>query len=98
MRAFHIQEMMKQKIYDNILARQCGVDYSPGIHFETFLSTWKKKNHSPRAMNWENQIRSNKYGAGVAPSITYTLSQGIALWGFLIIKSKNGFGGGSISR
>ena len=37
MRAFHIQEMMKQQIYDNILARQSGVDYSPGIHFQTSL-------------------------------------------------------------
>ena len=84
MRSFHKQAMMKQKIYENILARQSGVDYSPRIRFEKLLSTWNKQNHSQRAMNWENKIRSNKYGAGVYPSRTYALSQGIALWGFLI--------------
>ena len=46
------------------------------------------QNHSSKAMNWENKIISNKYGAGVAPSRTYTLSQGIALWGFLIRSPK----------
>ena len=88
---------MKQQIYENILARQIGVDYSPGIRFEKSFSTWKKKNHSPRAMNWENQIRINKYGAGVAPSSTHPLSQVIALCGFLFGRPKNGLGDGSIS-
>ena len=32
--AFHKQEMTKQQIYDNMLARQSGMDYSPGIQFQ----------------------------------------------------------------
>ena len=36
-RAFHKQAMMKQTIYDNMLARRTGMDYSPGIQFQTSL-------------------------------------------------------------
>ena len=28
---------MKQQIYENMLARQSGVDYSPGVNFQTSL-------------------------------------------------------------
>ena len=35
LRAFHKQAMMKQQIYENIISRQSGVDYSPGIQFQT---------------------------------------------------------------
>ena len=31
LRAFHKQTMIKQKIYDYMLARRIGMDYSPGI-------------------------------------------------------------------
>ena len=31
LRAFHKQAMIKQKIYNNMLARQSGMDYSQGI-------------------------------------------------------------------
>ena len=33
MLAFHKQAMIKQQIYENILARRSGMDYSPGINF-----------------------------------------------------------------
>ena len=37
LRAFHKQAMMKQQIYDNMLARQSGMDYSKGIQFQTSI-------------------------------------------------------------
>ena len=37
LRAFHKQAMIKQKIYDNMLARRSGMDYSQGIQFQTSL-------------------------------------------------------------
>ena len=37
LRAFHKQANIKQQIYENMLARKIGVDYSPGIQFETSL-------------------------------------------------------------
>ena len=37
LRAFHKQEMIKQQIYDNMLARRSGVDYNQGIQFETSI-------------------------------------------------------------
>ena len=36
-RAFHKQLITKQQIYENILARQSGVDYSPVIRFKTSI-------------------------------------------------------------
>ena len=35
--AFHKQVMMKQQIYGNMLARGSGMEYSPGIQFQTIL-------------------------------------------------------------
>ena len=37
LRSFHKQAMTKQQIYDNMIARQSGVDYSQGIKFQTSL-------------------------------------------------------------
>ena len=37
LRAFHKQAIMKQKIEENMLARRSGMDYSPGIQFQTSL-------------------------------------------------------------
>ena len=34
LRAFHKQAMIKQQIYDNMLARQSGMYYSQGIQFQ----------------------------------------------------------------
>ena len=36
-RAFHKQAMIKQQIYDNMLARRSGMDYSQGVQFQTSL-------------------------------------------------------------
>ena len=37
LRAFHKQAMIKQHIYDNMLARRIGMDYSQGVQFQTSL-------------------------------------------------------------
>ena len=37
LRSFHKQAMIEQQIYDNMLVRQSGMDYSPGIQYETSL-------------------------------------------------------------
>ena len=37
LRDFHKQVIIKQQIYDNMLARRSGMDYSPGIHLKTSL-------------------------------------------------------------
>ena len=41
-RAFYNQAILKQKIYKNILTRWSGMDYSPGIRFETSLANMEK--------------------------------------------------------
>ena len=35
--AIHNQAMMKQNIYDNMLARRSEMEYSPGIQFQTSI-------------------------------------------------------------
>ena len=37
LRAFHKQAMIKQQIYDNMVARRSGMDYSQGIQFQKIL-------------------------------------------------------------
>ena len=37
LRAVHKQAIIKQQIYDNMLARRSGMDYSQGIQFQTSL-------------------------------------------------------------
>ena len=37
LRAFHKQAMIKQQIYDNMIARRSVMDYSQGIQFQTSL-------------------------------------------------------------
>ena len=37
LRAFYKQAMIKQQIYDNMIARRSGMYYSQGIHFQTSL-------------------------------------------------------------
>ena len=37
LRAFHKQAMIKEQIYNNMLARKSGTEYSPGIQFQTSL-------------------------------------------------------------
>ena len=42
LRAFHKQAMMKEQIYENVLARRIGVDYIPGIQFQTSIINMKE--------------------------------------------------------
>ena len=42
MRAFHKQATTKHKIYENIIARQSGMDHSPVIHLETSIFNMHK--------------------------------------------------------
>ena len=44
LRAFHKQAMIKQQIYNNMLARRSGMDYSPGIQFQTSLVNTEEAN------------------------------------------------------
>ena len=48
MRALHNQAIIKHKIYENILARKSGMDYSPVIRLKKVLWTWKKQKQSPQ--------------------------------------------------
>ena len=59
-RAFYKQEMMKQKIYENILVRRSEIDYSLVICFEIVSLKWTKHKHSPRAINRKNRIQTKK--------------------------------------
>ena len=65
-RAFRKQAMMKQQIYENMLARRIGMDYSPGIQFQTSLIYMYKA----KALTISNrQVKSTekKNGSGVSP-------------------------------
>ena len=89
MREFQKQAMMNHLIYEDILVRQSGMDYSAGIRFQKFLSTWKKQDYSPRIIKWEKLIRSKEENTGVDQPSTYKLPQMIALWGFIIRRPKS---------
>ena len=81
--------MTKRKIYNNILFRKSNMDCSPGIHIKASLVNTEEVKSLTNINQPENLTRGNKYGAGVAPSRTYTLPQGIDLWGFLIRRPKH---------
>ena len=89
MRALHKQEIMKQKIYYNIPARQSGMGYSPGIQFENFLSTRTNQKHTPREINWGNWIRNSKDVACVATSNTCEITLKDIPGGGSYLKAKN---------
>ena len=66
LRALHNQAMIKQQIYENIFARLSGMDYSPGIPFQTSLINMEKA----KALTMNNQpgrSTNKKKGAGGAP-------------------------------
>ena len=68
-RDFHKQAMMKQKIYENKLTSRSGMDYSPGIQFETSISNMdeekslttsnqtKESNHKQQKQCWCGSIK-----------------------------------------
>ena len=72
------------------------MDYSPGIRFGKIIFNIDKEKSLAKSNQLDNLIRSNKDGAGVAPSRTYELPQNISLWGFLINRPEIGLGGGAI--
>ena len=42
LRAFHKQAMIKHQVYDNMLARRSGMDYSAGIMLQTSIINMKQ--------------------------------------------------------
>ena len=93
LRAFHKKTMIKQQIYDNMLARRSGMDYSQGIQFQT--SIIKMEEAQELTMNNEPK-KINRRGAGVAPSRTHGLLHRIALWDLQLERPKIGIGDGAI--
>ena len=86
LRAFHKQAMIKQQIYDNLLARRIGVDYNQGIQFQTSLINME----DTKQLTTNNQPgKSNRSGANVAPSRTYGFPPRIALWDLQLERPKN---------
>ena len=56
LRAFHKQAMINQWIYNNMLARLSGMDYSQGIQFETSIINMEE---APEfTMNNKNKIKT----------------------------------------
>ena len=53
--AFHKQAMTKQQIYNNILARRSGMDYSQGIQFETSIINMEEAQELPMKNQPKNQ-------------------------------------------
>ena len=86
LRAFHKQAMIKQQIHDSMLARRSGMDYSQGIQFEISIINMEEA----QELTMNNQLKkSNRSGAGVAPSSTHGLPQRIALWDLQLERPKN---------
>ena len=78
--------MIKQEIYDNILESQIGMDYIQGIQFETSIINMEEA----QELIMNNQLKkSNKSGAGVAPSSTHELLQRISLWDLQLERPNN---------
>ena len=59
LRAFHKQAMIKQQIYDNMLARRSGMDYSQGIQFQTSLVNMEEA----KGLTMNNQQNQCKCGS-----------------------------------
>ena len=85
-RAFHKQAMIKQQIYNNMLAKQSGMDYSQGIQFETSIINMEEA----QELTMKNQPKkSNRRGAGVDPSSTCGFPPRIALWDLQLERPTN---------
>ena len=93
LRAFNKQAMIKQQVYDNMLARRSGMEYSTGILFQTSIINMEQA----QELTMNNQPEKwNKSGAVVAPSSTPELVQRIALWDCNTKGQKFGLGDGAI--
>ena len=80
LRAFHKQAMIKQQIYDNMFARQSGMDYSQGIQFQTILVNMEEA----KGLTMNNQQKQWKCG----PIKHLRISRKDFPVGFAIRKSK----------
>ena len=56
LRAFHKQAMNKQPIYNNMFARRSGMDYSPGVQFQTSLIIMQEA----KELTMNNQLKKAK--------------------------------------
>ena len=84
---------MNQQIYENMLARRSGIDYSQGIQFETSFINMEEA----QELTMNSQPKQfNRIGACVAPSITHGLLQSISLWDLQLGRPKIGLGDGYI--
>ena len=59
LRAFHKQAMIKQQIYDDMLARKSGMDYSQGIQFQTSIVNTEEA----KGITMNNQQKQCKCGS-----------------------------------
>ena len=85
--------MIKQQVYDNMVARRSEMDYSAGILFQTSIINMKQA----QELTKNNQLEKwNIIGAVVAPSSTPELVQRIALWVLQCKRPKIGLGDGAI--
>ena len=86
MRAFHKQAMIKQRIYENILARRSEMDYSPGIKFQTRLINMDGA-ESPTMSNQMEKKQQKRCRCGSIKNLRVT-SKDLPV-GLAIRKSKN---------
>ena len=56
LRDFHKHAMTKQQIYENMLASRSGMDYSPGIQFQTSLINTEEA----KELTMRNQLENNQ--------------------------------------
>ena len=61
MRSFHEKEMTEQQIYENIISRKTGMDYSTGIRFEKSLIDMDKTKSPTNSNHLENPNPKQKY-------------------------------------
>ena len=80
---------MNHQIYEDILMRRSGMDYSAGIRFQKSLVNMEEAKLITRKNQMGKRIRSKEENSGVAPPSTYELPQMIYLWGFIIIRPKS---------
>ena len=86
LRAFHRQAMIKQQIYDNILARRNRMDYSPGTQFETSLINME----GAKELTMNNQLEKQQQTRCQCGSIKHSrVSSNDCSLGLAIRKSKN---------
>ena len=91
---------MKQQIYENMLARQSGVDYSPGIKFQTSLINMEDAKELTMR-NQPERKQKNRYRCGSIKHLRSSSKDcpvGLAIrkakncpwgWGYLNLKQRS---------